>query len=175
MRDSALVRRSWKEVGSSGSAGPCGKSVALTSRLSRGSVDGAEDVGDVTNFEEVSADALDVSQAKRLVVVLVVCAVEVRRGRLGLVYGESMASSSSSSSSSSSPRRGGGRMPMFRGSEVALTLKKLPKREALDVCFGRVPAVLALLVDVSVLRLVMKLVRDLVGDACGEGVGTAET
>lgn len=48
-------------------------------------------------------------------------------------------------------------MPMFRGSEVALMLKKFPKTEALDVCFARVPAVLALLADVSVLRLLMKL------------------
>lgn len=85
MRDSALERRSWKEVGSSGSAGPCGKSVASTSMWSRGSADAGEDVGDVRDFEEVSADALDVSQAKRLVVVLFVCALDVRRGRLGLV------------------------------------------------------------------------------------------
>lgn len=70
---------------------------------------------------------------------------------------DSMAASSSSDSSSSSLRRGGGMMPMFRGSEVALMLKKFPKTEALDVCFARVPAVLALLADVSVLRLLMKL------------------
>lgn len=135
--------------------------------MSSGSPEAVDETGDVTDLEGASADALDVSQANRLVVVLFDCVVVARRGRLGLVYVESISSPSVPLSSPSSPRGATGRTPMLRGSEVALTLKRLLMRDALDVCFARVPAVLALLADVSVLRLVMKLVRDFVGDGCG--------
>ena len=122
--------------------------------------------GVVWVLEDVMAEALEVNHAKRLVVLLV-CAVGVRRIRDGLVY--VFISSSSSKQSCSSEGAGDGTKPIFMASELTLALKKFPNREALEVCFARVPAVLALLAAVSVLRLVMKLARDFVGEACPEG------
>ena len=116
----------------------------------------------------MKAEALEVNHVKRLVLLLL-CAVEIRRSRDGLVY--VFISSSSSKLSCPSECTGEGTKPIFVGSEVALALKKFPNKEALEVCFARVPVVLALLAAVSVVQLVMKLASDFVGEACPDEGG----
>ena len=112
--------------------------------------------GVVWDLEDAKEEDLGVNHAKRLLVLLV-CAVDICRSRDGLV--NVFISSSSSKKSCSSECAGDKLISM--GSEVALALKKFPNKEALEVCFARVPAVLALLAAVSV----MKPARAFVGEA----------
>jgi hypothetical protein len=119
------------------------------SRFNRGSKVVVEG-GVVWVLEDVRAEALEVNHAKRLVVLLV-CAPS----RDGFVY--VVISSSSSKQSCSSGCTGEGTEPRFMVSELVLALKKFPNIEAREVCFARIPAVLALLAG------------DFVGEGCLEG------
>lgn len=176
MMDSAAVKRSLKEDGARGSAGPWGKRALFMSRFKRGSVSIVRE-GEEEWFVELVD--LDENQPPSFAATLPGedvwdCIVDLRRVRVGRRVKEEMAavsilpysrsisySSGCASCSGDSDLAGDGRIPTLMGAEVPLNQESMTD---LEVC--RVLRLLAvsLVFDVDVI----KLASDFVGDDAPE-------